>query len=48
MHRQTKAQGFWGWVVLGLCALAVAAGAFSQWSMSGFKSCSMTMMPDTG
>ena len=28
MHRQTKAQGFWGWVVLGLCALAVAAGAF--------------------
>ena len=28
MHRQTKAQGFWGWVVLGLCALAVAVGAF--------------------
>ena len=28
MRHQSKSQGFWGWVVLGLCALAVLAGAF--------------------
>ena len=28
MRHQSKTQGFWGWVVLGLCALAVLAGAF--------------------
>ena len=26
MRHQAKTQGFWGWVVLGLCALAVLAG----------------------
>ena len=28
MRHQAKTQGFWGWVVLGLCVLAVAAGAY--------------------
>ena len=28
MRHQAKTQGFWGWVVLGLCALAVLAGAY--------------------
>ena len=28
MRHQAKPQGFWGWVVLGLCVLAVAAGAY--------------------
>ena len=28
MRHQAKTQGFWGWVVLGLCALAALAAAF--------------------
>ena len=30
MRHQAKTQGFWGWVVLGLCALAVLAGAYQS------------------
>ena len=39
-----------GTIVLPLVdvSFGVAAGAFSQWSIRGFSSCSMTMMPDTG
>ena len=30
MRHQAKTQGFWGWVVLGLCALAVLAGCIGS------------------